>query len=134
MLKLYLGGCMSPPQIWIADSGRRKGVQNLGLGVQNCTKWVRNYDPVFYVKTAFVGGRCMSPTPQIWIADSGRRKGVQNLVLGVQNCTKWVQNYIPVIYVETAFRVAVCLQPSKFELRMSKFYPIIRLFFNFLES
>ncbi len=39
MLKLHLGGCMSPaPQIWIADSARRNGVQNLELGLQNCTK------------------------------------------------------------------------------------------------
>ncbi len=39
MLKLHVGGCMSlAPQIWIADSARGNGVQNLGLGVQNCAK------------------------------------------------------------------------------------------------
>ncbi len=56
MLRLHFGGLhVSDPKIWIADSGRRKGVQNLGLGVQNCTKWVQNYDPVFYVEDAFRG-------------------------------------------------------------------------------
>ncbi len=38
-LELHLGGLhVSNPQIWIADSGRRKIIQDLGLGVQNCTK------------------------------------------------------------------------------------------------
>ncbi len=69
------GGCISPaPQMWIADSARRKDVQNLGLGVQNCTKWVQNYDTVFYVETAF--GGCMSPTPtpkfKLLLAEGGR--------------------------------------------------------------
>ncbi len=72
------GGCMSPtPQILIADSSRRKGVQNLGLSVQN-------YNLVFYIETAFGGTACHQPS-QIWIADSARRNGVQNLGLGVQN-------------------------------------------------
>ncbi len=35
---------------------RRKGVQNLGFAVQNCTKWVQHYDPVFYVEVAWGGG------------------------------------------------------------------------------
>ncbi len=76
MLKLHLGGCMSPAsKIWIADSARKKGVQNLGfgvknfglgvpdlvLGVQSCTKWVQNYDPFFYVETAFGGLHVTSP-------------------------------------------------------------------------
>ncbi len=54
---------------------------------------LQNYDPVFYVETAF--GGCMFPDPhsKIWIADSARKKGVQNLGLGVQNCIKWVQNF-----------------------------------------
>ncbi len=40
MLKLHLEGaaCYQPPQIWIADSAIGNGVQNFGLGVQNCTK------------------------------------------------------------------------------------------------
>ncbi len=43
ILKLHLGGCMSPaPQIWIVHSARRKGVQNLGLGVQNLGLDVQN--------------------------------------------------------------------------------------------
>ncbi len=51
MFKLHLGGCMSPsPQIWIADRARRKGVQNIGLSVQNCTKWVQNYDILFVLQ------------------------------------------------------------------------------------
>ncbi len=59
-------------QIWIADSARMKGVQNLGLGVQNCTKLEQNYDPVFYVETAF-GGLHVSNTPNFNF--SGRKKG-----------------------------------------------------------
>ncbi len=48
--------CLPPPfQNLNTDSARRKGVQNLVLDVQNCTKWVQNYDPVFYVETAFGG-------------------------------------------------------------------------------
>ncbi len=40
ILKLHFGGLhfTSPPRIWIAYSTRRNGVQNLELGVQNCTK------------------------------------------------------------------------------------------------
>ncbi len=60
----------------------------MGLGVQNCTKWVQNYEPVFYVETAFGGGGCMSPAPQIWIAESASGSGVQSSGLGVQTCTK----------------------------------------------
>ncbi len=106
-------GCISPaPQIWIAHSTRRNGVQNLGLDIQNCTNWVQNYDPVFYVETALGGLHVTSPQiwiadsprgmlykiwdlvykivqiPQIWIADSPRGNVVQNLGLVVQNCTK----------------------------------------------
>ncbi len=76
-----------------------------------CTKYLQNYNPVFYVETAFRTGGCVSPTVQIWIADSGRRKSAQNLGLGVQNCTKSVKNYDPVFYVESAFdwgREAAC--------------------------
>ncbi len=68
-------------KIWIADSARRKNVLNFGRCVQNCTKWVQNYDPVFYLETAFRGGGLHVTRPQIWIADSARRNGVQN-------CTK----------------------------------------------
>ncbi len=121
MLKLHLGGLhVSNPKIWTVDCGRRKGVQNMGLGVQNYTKWVQYYDAVFYVENAF--GGCRSPIPlyQIWISDSWRRKDVQNVGLRVQNCTKWVQNFDPVFYVETAFRGATGLQPSKFELRIAE--------------
>ncbi len=59
---------MSPIlQIWIADSGRRNGVQNLALGVQN-------YEIVFYLETSFGGLQVTSF--QIWIADSAQRKGI----------------------------------------------------------
>ncbi len=64
MLKLNCGGgatCHQPPHIWIADSAIGNGVQNLWLDIQNCTKWVQNYDPVFYVETAFVGAACHQP-------------------------------------------------------------------------
>ncbi len=78
---------MQPPKFEFADSARGNGAQNLGLDVQNCTKWVQNYDPVFCVETALGGAACHQP-PQIWIADSARVNGVRNLGLGVQNCTK----------------------------------------------
>ncbi len=93
---IWLGGgscCMSPTHPNL-DSGRRKGVQN-------CTKRVQNYNPVFYLETAF--GWLLVTSPQIWIADSARRKDVQNLGLSVQNCPKLLQNYDRVFYVETAF-------------------------------
>ncbi len=71
ILKVHFGGLhFTCPQIWIADSARRKGVQNSGLGVQNCTKWVQNYDSVFHVETAFGGLHVTSPP--IWIVQEGR--------------------------------------------------------------
>ncbi len=57
---------MSPaPHILIADGARGNGVQNFGLRVQNCTKWVQNYDPISYVETAFGGLHVTSPPPYL---------------------------------------------------------------------
>ncbi len=102
MLKLHLGGRMSPglSQILIADSTRGNGVQNFGIGVDNCTKLVQNYDPAFYVETAFGGGAsCPQPLKfELPIAQEGM-------------VYKIVQNYDPVFYVETAFGWAACHQP-----------------------
>ncbi len=126
-LKLHLGRLhVSNPQIWIADSGRRKGLQNLALGVQNCTKWVQNYDPVFYVKTALGGGvgRCMSPTLQIWIADSGRRK-VYKIYELLKKLYKISTKLIMIKFfmlncIGVRVGVAACLQSSNVELRKSE--------------
>ncbi len=81
-LETAFGGCMSPaPQIWIADSARRNGVQNLRLDVQNCTKWVQNYDPVFYVETAFGGAACHQPPKfELLIAQEGMVYKIWDLV------------------------------------------------------
>ncbi len=67
------GGCMLPaPQIWIADRARRTGVQNIGLRVQNCTKWVQNYDPVFLCWNCIGGAACHQPPKfELLIAQEG---------------------------------------------------------------
>ncbi len=102
-------------------SARRKDVQILGLSEQDCTKWVKNYDLVFSLETAFRGAVHLT-SPQIWIAERARRKGVQNLGLNVQNCTKWVQNYGTVFHVETTFGGDARLPPNtpNFELRLAE--------------
>ncbi len=60
VFELHLGGCSSPtahPKIWITVSWRRKGVQNLVLGVQNEYKIMIQ----FYMFKQHWGG-CMSST------------------------------------------------------------------------
>ncbi len=85
-------------QIWIEDSARRKGVQNLRRGVQNCTKWIQIYDLDFYVNTAFQGGCCMSSTPKfkLLIADEERVYEIGSLLFRiVQNeCEIMVQFFM----------------------------------------
>ncbi len=68
----WLGYLSPAPQIWMADRAWGKGVQNLGLDVQNCTKWEQNYDPVFYIETAFRWAACHQlPKFELPIAQEG---------------------------------------------------------------
>ncbi len=121
------------PQIWIAESARRKDVENLGLDVQNCAKWVQNYDPVFYVETAFGGGMHVSaPTPKfkLWLAEEERMYKI------VQNEYKiMIQLFMLKLHLEGG-----CTFPTptpKFELRLAvggRMYKIWDLVYKIVQN
>ncbi len=132
------GCCISPTlQIWIADSGRKKSVQNTKFGTW-CTKWVQNYNPVFYVGTAFGrGGGCISQAPQIWIADSARKKvyKIWDLVNKIVQIEYKIM--IHFFYVESRFGAAACQQPLKFQLRIAeegRVYKILDLVYKIVQN
>jgi len=83
----------APSNFIRACTAEGDGVQNLGLVVQNCTKWVQNYGTIFRSRFENGGAICFDLALQIWFACTAGEKGVQNLEFVVQNCTKNVQNY-----------------------------------------
>ncbi len=106
MFKLNFGGYMSPThQIWIADSGRK--------GVQNCTKWVQNYDPVFYLETAFRRATCLQPSKlELRITEEGRVYKIWDFMYKIV-----LNEYKIMIQFLCWNRI---LQPTKFELPIAE--------------